>query len=192
MSNFGQALERALKQKGLKAVDLHDSTGLAESKISRWISRKQSYIEISDLQSICLALGDDVSPALVLAHLQDCCPEDYRHLIVTPDPGAPWVMNETTARPSPPNYTRLEGALEILRAHGDSDPDARAIILDLARLLTPREARKHVTKDSLIAGAQRQMTSAPSRGVAKDTVRKVMGIVRKSPDAAPPESPQKS
>lgn len=127
MIAFSSALERVLQAQKMSQAELSRLTGIGEPTISKWL--KQTYrCTTDDLEKVVTNLKPKDAERLVRAYLFDLCPESHRHLFERAH--GLEIREETT-----PYRTAFERAIEHLREKGKHDPDAKSLILYLAKTL---------------------------------------------------------
>lgn len=127
---FSNELERLLGANNLSRADLSRTSGISEPTLSRWFARKYK-ADASDVEKVAGLFSKKEAERLVMAYLRDICPADYRHVLDAPHSGK--------LADSPHKYqTEFERAIAILPQHAERDPDARSIILSMAKMLAPK------------------------------------------------------
>lgn len=122
---FASALKGALESDGRTALDLARSLGVSHTSVGRWL---QGVLpdDASVIASIALTFREHWPSVLVRAYLLDRCPPNWHHLL-----DGPGTMHDAGHASI---ATPLERALEAIRAAAVTNPDLRAIVLDLGRL----------------------------------------------------------
>lgn len=131
---FSNELERQLAASEMSRADLSRLSGISEPTLSRWFTRKfrPSGDDVEKVAEIFRRKGGGAE-RLVRAYLMDICPANYRHIIDGLHPNQ--QVKDGGERE---HYTEFEKAIAVLKEHGERDPDARPVILSLARLLRPK------------------------------------------------------
>lgn len=122
---FASALKGALEADGRTALDLARSLGVSHTSVGRWL---QGVLpdDASVIASIALTFREHWPSVLVRAYLLDRCPPAYHYLL-----DGPGTMNDDGHDAL---ATPLERSLAAIRAAAVTNPDLRAIVLDLGRL----------------------------------------------------------
>lgn len=130
MIEFSNELERLLGANNMSRADLSRTSGISEPTLSRWFARKYK-ADAADVEKVATLFSKKEAERLVRAYLLDMCPSDYRHVLETP--------HSVRLKEDPHKYqTEFERAISILSQHAERDPDARSIILSMAKMLAPK------------------------------------------------------
>lgn len=133
MSFLSVKLAELMRNTGLKTSDLARSSGIDDSRISRWLTDKQLHITPADLENLCAVLCPTKRDKadLLRAHLLDSCVGPGADLIQIQITGSDHLpIQDSRQIPLAPD---LEEAFAILRAN-IQDRELQKILISLAEL----------------------------------------------------------
>lgn len=137
MSNLSKTITKILEERGMKPADLARVSGIAESKLSRWLNGVQKFIDDDDLEKIANAIGGSKrqQAELVVARLRDLLSGPGSELVRVS------ILGETEQHlreASLPYRAKLppkwEKVLNILAEHIPDDSDLRSVLEGLANM----------------------------------------------------------
>lgn len=132
MHSFANALKIVLERNNLSQTEFAAKTGVERSQLNRYCSGQFSP-SLDILSKFCASVPTEDQARLVLAHIEDEIPEDYRSLVAIT---APALEGGKTNLPKAPLELPLEitGAFEYLMKLAVSNPLLQDSILTTAKL----------------------------------------------------------